>query len=109
MICFRFYLRIALFLTLEVPEKTLHWPIGFPPPFKPATRFEVIKWTYFDDKRFYAFSDGEAVSNDEIYRNDVSEIFETMKYVIHKEHAVSKQYLKLVNGYRRLDPQRGKT
>lgn len=94
-------------LPAEVPEKTLHWPIGFPPPFKPATRFEVIKWTYFDDKRFYAFSDGEAVSNDEIYRNDVSEIFETMKYVIHKEHAVSKQYLKLVNGYRRLDPQRG--
>jgi len=40
-----------------VPEKIPSWPIGFHPPFKPQSRFEVLQWEYFTDTSSYGFTE----------------------------------------------------
>ncbi|CAG7824055.1 unnamed protein product, partial [Allacma fusca] len=37
------------------------WPLGLPSGFVPKTRFDVLRWTYFDNKNLYAKSDQSTV------------------------------------------------
>lgn len=97
-------------LLVDVPEKTLHWPVGFTAPFKPSSRFEVIQWTYFDNKNLYGYTDVEPVSNfSTANKKDVNDIMNIVKQAIQREYGHTNEYnFRLINGYRRLDPQRGK-
>ncbi|XP_012562837.1 chondroitin sulfate glucuronyltransferase isoform X1 [Hydra vulgaris] len=92
-----------------VPEKLLHWPIGFPHPFKPLSRFEVIEWMYFDLKYLYGQKDAEPVSEyDSANKKDISDIIKIAEQALQFQHNPATNYhYELVNGYRRLDPQRG--
>ena len=33
------------------------WPIGVSPPTKPQTRFDVIRWDFFDENNIYLSND----------------------------------------------------
>jgi hypothetical protein len=33
------------------------WPVGVPPPFKPPTRFDVLRWDYFNETHIYLKTD----------------------------------------------------
>ena len=91
-----------------VPEKTLHWPIGFKAPFKPVTRFEVIPWTYFTPDRLFGGTDLEPVSDwGTADREDLNDILNTVQKVIRKKNPTVYEKAELLNGYRRLDPLRG--
>lgn len=38
------------------------WPIGVPPPFKPPTRYDVLRWDYFNETHFYFKNDDEVIN-----------------------------------------------
>ena len=89
-----------------VPEKTLHWPVGYPAPFKPGSRFEVIPWTFFDEKLLYGHSDVEPVSeHSPAYEKDRTLIMDTVAKAM-KRNTGSTDF-RLLQGYRRVDPTRG--
>jgi hypothetical protein len=33
------------------------WPVGVPPQFKPPTRFDVLRWDYFNETHIYLKTD----------------------------------------------------
>jgi hypothetical protein len=35
------------------------WPIGVPPPFKPPTRFDVLRWDYFNETHLFLKNDND--------------------------------------------------
>ena len=92
---------------LDVLEKRLPWPIGYPRPFKPSSRFEVLEWTFFDKNQMYSFSDDEPTSNfPNFYYGDFSKILQTIKLTLHKQQK-GPSNLQLLHGYHRVDPKRG--
>ena len=38
------------------------WPVGVPPPFKPPTRFDVLRWDYYNETHIYLQSDNDVIS-----------------------------------------------
>ena len=91
---------------LDVLEKKLIWPLGYPRPFRPSSRFEVIQWTLFDKNKMYAFTDQEPTSSfPTSYYGDFTEILQTVKQAINQKYG--NRRLDLLNGYHRVDPKRG--
>jgi hypothetical protein len=48
------------------------WPVGVPPPFKPPTRYDVLRWDYFNETHIYLKTDNNVVDQmngllDELY------------------------------------------
>ena len=37
------------------------WPVGVPSPFKPPTRFDVLRWDYFNDTHIYLRTDDTVI------------------------------------------------
>ena len=37
------------------------WPVGVPPPFKPPTRFDVLRWDYFNETHIYLKTDNDVI------------------------------------------------
>ena len=37
------------------------WPVGVPPPFKPPTRFDVLRWDYFNETHIYLKTDDTVI------------------------------------------------
>lgn len=35
------------------------WPVGVPPPFKPPTRFDVLRWDYFNETHLFLKNDND--------------------------------------------------
>eukprot|EP00111_Clytia_hemisphaerica_P023368 TCONS_00068795-protein len=90
----------------DVLEKKLTWPLGYPRPFRPSSRFEVIQWTLFDKNKMYAFTDQEPTSSfPASYYGDFTEILQTVKQAINQKYG--NRRLELLNGYHRVDPKRG--
>lgn len=89
-----------------VPEKHPSWPIGFPQPFRPTSRFEVIQWEYFNHNVSYGFTEvNPQVQLKGAYKQDTDEVIQTASRMLTHEQPDKKAHL--INGYRRLDPCRG--
>ncbi len=37
------------------------WPLGVPPPFKPPTRFDVLRWDYFNETHLFLKNDNDVI------------------------------------------------
>jgi hypothetical protein len=37
------------------------WPLGVPPPYKPPTRFDVLRWDYFNETHIYLKTDDNVI------------------------------------------------
>ncbi|CAF4155604.1 unnamed protein product, partial [Adineta steineri] len=46
-------------LSCYAPEGcgNIPWPVGVPPPFKPTSRFDVLRWDYFNETHIYLKTD----------------------------------------------------
>ena len=38
------------------------WPVGVPPPFKPPTRFDVLRWDYFNETHIFLKTDHDVIN-----------------------------------------------
>ncbi len=50
-------------LSCYAPEGcgNIPWPVGVPPPFKPPTRFDVLRWDYFNETHIYLKTDDNVI------------------------------------------------
>lgn len=95
-----------LISNVGVPEKHPSWPIGFPQPFKPTSRFEVIQWEYFNHNVSYGFTEvNPQVKLEGAFKQDTEEVIHTATRMLTHEDPSKKA--QLINGYRRVDPCRG--
>ncbi|CAG2056253.1 unnamed protein product, partial [Timema podura] len=89
-------------------HSAITWPIGNYPGTEPTTRFDVLRWDYFDQKHIYLNSDfsrkkelqGATKLAIEVILNSTISYIET-------KHQGQYQFQRLLNGYRRFDPSRG--
>ncbi|KAK3753256.1 hypothetical protein QZH41_004469 [Actinostola sp. cb2023] len=64
-----------------VREKHPSWPIGFPQPFRPTSRFEVIQWEYFNQNVSYGFTEvNPQVELKGAFKRDAIEVFFPMPF-----------------------------
>lgn len=52
------------------------WPLGVPSPFKPPTRFDVLRWDYFNQTHIFAKYENEVSSRLTIDRDDINEVIQ---------------------------------
>ncbi|CAF0896535.1 unnamed protein product [Rotaria sordida] len=84
------------------------WPVGVPPPFKSPTRFDVLRWDYFNETHIYLKTDNDVI--DLMKDNDYEDIHEVIDYSVEqlqKKYGTELKFKKLLNGYRQFDPTRG--
>lgn len=50
-------------LSCYAPEGcgNIAWPLGIPPPYKPPTRFDVLRWDYFNETHIYLKTDDSVI------------------------------------------------
>lgn len=91
-----------------VIEKRPTWPIAYPHPYVPKTRFGVIGWQYFTKTHIYGFSDDnpEVILEDE-YKEDIDEVYDTSVKMLQEEMGSKYKVFRLINGYRKFDMLRG--
>ena len=58
------YQEIISNLSCYTPEgcESGPWPVGVPPPFKPPTRYDVLRWDYFNETHMYFQNDDEVIN-----------------------------------------------
>ncbi|CAH1788052.1 unnamed protein product [Owenia fusiformis] len=84
------------------------WPIGIPPPFKPKTRFDVIRWDYFTETQIFLENDFSNVKPlTGVHKLDVDDVITTSLKRLNEKYGDIYNFGRLVNGYRRFDPTRG--
>ncbi|XP_039247931.2 chondroitin sulfate synthase 2-like [Styela clava] len=101
------------FINTKLPDsdKQTSWPIGINPPFKPTNRWDIIVWDYFTEE--YTLTCPGEVPKCElsgIDKLDVQNILQIAMERLNDKYNPQKIVLekkKLLNGYRRFDPQRG--
>jgi len=100
-------------LSSKTPEGKdgLSWPIGVNPPFQPSNRWDVINWDYFDETHTLTCP-GEIPRCElsEMEKKDVDDIIATAVSRLKEKYSPQGMQLELVkleNGYKRFDPQRG--
>ena len=87
---------------------SLSWPLATKPPIKAQNRFSIIPWTYFTETDKYL--DDEINNVKKLSGVDVPDIADIKKEIVEN---INKKYPsrftldKIVNGYRRFDPNRG--
>lgn len=84
------------------------WPVGVPPPFKPPTRFDVLRWDYFNETHLFLRHDNDV--SDLLKDNDYDDIHEVINHSVEqlqKKYGHELKFHKLLNGYRQFDPTRG--
>ncbi|CAF0742615.1 unnamed protein product [Adineta steineri] len=97
-------------LSCYAPEGcgNIPWPVGVPPPFKPTSRFDVLRWDYFNETHIYLKTDIDVI--DPMKDDDHEEIHEVINYAVEqlqKKYGIQLKFKKLINGYRQFDPTRG--
>ncbi|ESP02248.1 hypothetical protein LOTGIDRAFT_138772 [Lottia gigantea] len=91
-------------------RESVSWPIGksVPEPYKPKSRFDVIRWDYFTETHIYFKDDFtnlvELKGEDKL---DVQDVIKISVDRLNQKYGNIYLYSKLLNGYRRFDPQRG--
>ncbi|CAF0897050.1 unnamed protein product [Brachionus calyciflorus] len=94
----------------DTPEgcDSLIWPLGVPPPYKPTSRHEVIRFDYFNLTHLYFGTDFDVVTiMPESYKTDVEELLTYSLENLNKEIPFRYQFRDLLNGYKQFDPTRG--
>jgi len=92
-------------------ETELSWPIGINPSFKPTNRWDIIVWDYFTED--YTLTCPGEIPKCELNGIDKLDVQNIIQIAISRlNEKYSPQGLviekkKLINGYRRFDPQRG--
>ncbi|XP_076824769.1 chondroitin sulfate glucuronyltransferase-like [Clavelina lepadiformis] len=92
-------------------EQELSWPIGINPPFKPTNRWDIIVWDYFTED--YTLTCPGEVPKCELSGVDKVDIQNILQIALdrlnekYNDKGLIIEKKKLVNGYRRFDPQRG--
>ncbi|CAF0890604.1 unnamed protein product, partial [Didymodactylos carnosus] len=97
-------------LSCYAPEgcNEIPWPVGVPPPFRPSTRFDVLRWDYFNETHIYLETDNDVVGiMKQDYHDDVQEIINYSISQMQRIYGSSLKYQHLLNGYRQFDPTRG--
>ena len=110
--CFNLTFTLISFCSLVhilgVIEKRPSWPIAFPHPYVPKTRFGVVGWQYFTRTHMYGFSDDNPeVKLEDEYKEDIDEVYDTSVKMIQEEMGSQYKVFRLINGYRRFDMLRG--
>ncbi|XP_070565705.1 chondroitin sulfate synthase 2-like [Ptychodera flava] len=89
-------------------EESLTWPIGYPPPYKPTSRFDVLVWEYFTETHLFGGSDHDPKKPlGGADKDDVNEIISVAVERFNEKYNNAFTYFGLINGYRRFDPTRG--
>ncbi|XP_050418344.1 chondroitin sulfate synthase 2 [Patella vulgata] len=89
-------------------RESVNWPIGVPEPYKPKSRFDVIRWDYFTETHIYFqddFTNYKELKG--VDKQDVQEVIKISVERLNEKYGNMFLYSSLVNGYRRFDPQRG--
>ncbi|CAF1043258.1 unnamed protein product [Adineta steineri] len=84
------------------------WPVGVPAPFKPSTRFDVLRWDYFNETHIYLKTDNTVI--DLMKQNDYEDIQEVIDHSVKQfqtKYGTKLKFKNLLNGYRQFDPTRG--
>ncbi|UJR21143.1 hypothetical protein I4U23_024242 [Adineta vaga] len=97
-------------LSCYAPEGcgNIPWPVGVPPPFKPPTRFDVLRWDYFNESHMYLKTDSDVINV--LKQNDYEDIHEVIDHSVQefqKKYGTDLKFKHLQNGYRQFDPTRG--
>ncbi|XP_078487192.1 chondroitin sulfate glucuronyltransferase-like [Ciona intestinalis] len=92
-------------------ERELSWPIGINPSFKPTNRWDIIVWDYFTED-YTLTCPGEVPKCDltGVDKLDIQNILQIALDRLNEKYNPQGLILekrKLINGYRRFDPQRG--
>ncbi|XP_038047360.1 chondroitin sulfate glucuronyltransferase-like [Patiria miniata] len=89
-------------------KSKLTWPVGVQGPFKTTSRFDVMGWEYFSMTHLYGLDDYEPKSPlIGANKQDIDEILTTTMARLNELHGNIYMLGRLVNGYRRFDPNRG--
>lgn len=89
----------------------LTWPIGINPPFRPTNRWDIIPWDYFTED--YTLTCPGEIPRCELNGIDKLDVQNVMQVALkrlnekYNPQGLILQKKKLINGYRRYDPQRG--
>lgn len=98
-------------LANKIPDEKLSWPVGVNPQFKPTNRWDIIVWDYFtEDYTLSCPGEVPKCSLTGIDKLDVENILQIAMDRLndrYKPEGVLLEKKKLINGYRRFDPQRG--
>jgi hypothetical protein len=55
---------------------TIQWPLGVPPSFKPPTRFDVLRWDYFNETHIYLKTDNDVIDPMKgIFSNQIQSVY----------------------------------
>lgn len=89
-------------------SSSVTWPIGNQPGNKPITRFDVLRWDYFNESHIYLSTDFDIIRflND-AEKKDIQLLIKSCIDMISAKYSGIYQYHSLVNGYRKFDPSRG--
>lgn len=88
--------------------KNLTWPVGNQPGNLPLTRFDIMSWKYFTNKKLYFRDDFTTVSShSNIELEDIQQVVYSSILYIHNKHYRKLKFEKLINGYRKKDLSRG--
>lgn len=89
-------------------RESISWPIGVPEQYKPKNRFDVIRWDYFTETQIYFQDDFTNVKPLKgADKQDIQEVVKVSVERLNEKYNNIYLYSRLVNGYRRFDPQRG--
>ncbi|CAF1062610.1 unnamed protein product [Rotaria sordida] len=97
-------------LSCYAPEGcgNIPWPVGVSPSFKPPTRFDVLRWDFFNETHIYLKTDNDVINPmDDGDYEDVHEVIDHAIEQLQNKYGIQLKLKKLINGYRQFDPTRG--
>ena len=97
-------------ITSNLNESGIEWPIGVEPPLRANNRFEVIRWSYFNESHSLMPNDFDvSLPLNAIEAIELSQIkYECFEWLRKKyEKISSEENFKILNIYRRFDAIRG--
>ena len=89
-------------------ERNVSWPIGNQPGNKAASRFDILRWTYFNETHIFLntdFSTVQELKTDAKF--DIERTINVTTSNIIADYRHTLKFNKLINGYKRFDASRG--
>ncbi|XP_043515784.1 chondroitin sulfate synthase 2 [Frieseomelitta varia] len=89
-------------------ERNVSWPIGNQPGNKAMSRFDILRWTYFNETHIFLntdFSTVQELKTDAKF--DIERTINVTTSSIIADYRYTLKFNKLINGYQRFDASRG--
>nr|XP_018911367.1 PREDICTED: chondroitin sulfate synthase 2 [Bemisia tabaci] len=102
--------RSLLNVSVNAPSgpQSLTWPLGNQPENKPLSRFDVLRWDYFNETHIYFDSDFSNLRpHTTPEKLDVQNVIKACVSRVAEKYEGQFEYQKLLNGYKKFDPSRG--